>query len=408
MRIAKYLERQPPWLPLRFPVVVRRTLFAGSAGNWQRRWVSYALTMLPPMLVLLALPPSGRADHVVAVVATRNSPHQPNGEEIVRGVEAAARRVNASGGVAGAPVRVATYSEDCTRERAAEVAQAIARTPPAVVIGHLCAVAAMAAAPIYAKAGILLIAPGVRHARLTAPPAGPMVFRLAGREDRFGAATAELIAARHAGASVAVLGDRTMQGRALAGGVEHELALRRVAVVLSERLESGEKSYDDLARRIATSGAGVVIMPTQPIELGVVAASLRRIGVDAPLFGSDVLAVPDVEVLARQEGSRLVLMLPWTGVEHRARRRAHSLPIAALGAVASEAVMLRGEAAVEAWAHAATAVGTANPAEVASAMRRLTAVTAIGPLRFDATGDAMLPSYLPYVWRDGGWRVLDP
>lgn len=352
------------------------------------------------------------AEHLVAVVATKGSPHQPHGDEVIAGAEAAIGRVNGMGGVLGQPLRLVAWSEDCTRERAQQIAEEVARLEPAVVIGHLCAGAALAAAPIYAKAGVLLIAPGVRHPGLTAavataqPGAAPLVLRLAGRDDRFAAETVRFIGVRHPGERVALVADRTKQAKALAAAIATELTRQKVPLALDERIESAERSYDAVAGRIRASGAGVVIVPAQPIELGAIAASLRRAGGEATIVGSEVLAVPSMTATARREGGRLVLMLPWTGTESFvAEPRSHGEP-ASVGQ--GLAVRLRAEAAVEVWAGAARGAGSADAAQVAAATRSATIHTVIGPIRFDAAGDAEIPSYVPHTWRDEAWQPLPP
>jgi branched-chain amino acid transport system substrate-binding protein len=343
---------------------------------------------------------------VIAVVETVGSTHQPYGREIVAGVRAAVERLNAEGGVLGARVQIEVRSETCTRERAVAVAEEIVRLGPAVVIGHLCAGAAMAAAGVYAGAGLLLIAPGVRHPALTEGRGGGLVLRLAGREDRFAADTTRYIRIRHGAAGAAVVADRTRQARTIADGVAAELRRQGIAVRLEERIESGEKSYDEVARRVRASGAGVVFMPAQPIELGVLAAGLGRVGVAIPIVGSDILAVPAVVPVARAQPGRLVLMLPWTGLEARARGKADPAPANSPVDLQRDAARVRAEAAVEVWAAAARHAGATTGTAVGAAARSIATPTAAGLLRFDEHGDAMVPGYVPSGWQDGGWRPL--
>ncbi|MBS0243899.1 MAG: ABC transporter substrate-binding protein, partial [Proteobacteria bacterium] len=108
------------------------------------------------------------AEQVIAVVATKDSPYQPHGDSVVPGVVTVAERLNGAGGVLGQALRVVPWVEDCTRNRAGALAAEIAELKPRLVIGHLCAGAALAAAPIYARAGILAIVPGVRYPGLAA------------------------------------------------------------------------------------------------------------------------------------------------------------------------------------------------------------------------------------------------
>ncbi|MGD9803087.1 MAG: branched-chain amino acid ABC transporter substrate-binding protein [Hyphomicrobiaceae bacterium] len=353
---------------------------------------------------VLAMPATALADpveHLVAVVATKGSVHQPYGEEVLVGVTAAADRINADGGVLGAPVRLVVWNEDCTRERAAQIAEEITRLKPSVVIGHLCAGAALAAAPIYGKGGVLLIVPGVRHPALTKSGAiGGLLLRLAGRDDRFAVDAVRFIKQWHAGKSVAVIGDRTRQGRGLADSMTAELRRQHVALALDVRIESGEKSYDPLAARLRESGAGVVVMPAQPIELGVVARSLRRAGVEVPIIGSEIVAVPALVTTAERQGDRLVVMMPWTGLESGESEG----PEAGNGDNAREAVRRRAEASLEVWAAAAKRAGSTDTRSVAAAARAYITPTTVGPLQFDEAGDAMVPGYVASTWRKGEWR----
>lgn len=379
--------------------------------------------------LLAASAGASRAEHLIAVVTTKGSLHQPYGHQVLAGAEAAVARVNAQGGVLGHPLRVVAWTEDCSRQRALIVADEIARLQPVAVVGHLCAGAAIAARPIYTKAGILLIAPGVRHAALTGAGSGGLVLRVAGRDDQFAPETARFIARRYPGKSVAIVADRTRQALELAAGVRAELVHQQIVVSFDERVESGEKTYDAVAARIRESGAGVVIMPAQPIELGVLVQSLRLAGVDAPLVGSEILAVPAIEPVARQEGDRLVLMLPWTGLEaHAAEKRPNAVrpgadcPVATIAVPSgtavspaesasdrgARAVRSRSEAAIEVWARAAIRAGTVEADGVGFAARMAPADTVVGPLVFDEAGDAVVPSYLPHSWTEGGWCVLPP
>lgn len=340
--------------------------------------------------------------HLIAVVATANSVHQPHGHEVVDGVKAAVARINARGGILGAPLRIDVWEEDCGKMRALEVASEIAALKPALVIGHLCTGAAIAAAPIYEKAGILLIAPGVRHPALTAgESASKLVLRLAGRSDRFAADALALIAARYAGQSVALIGDRTRQGRSLADDVIAEARRRKVAIALDVRIESGEKSYAKVAQRVKDSGAGVIIMPAQPVELGVLVTDLRRLGVGAPVVGSVILAVPAIEVMAREEGERFLVMMPWSGLEFGGASLTRNRP-----EPEREAVRLRASAAVEVWAAATRRAGTMTAEEVAAAARDHEASTVVGPLRFDEAGDAIVPGFVGSTWRNGTWAPI--
>lgn len=337
------------------------------------------------------------AEHLVVAVGTEGSPHQPFGATLAPVMAAAAEEINARGGVLGQSIRVMGLTEDCTTGRASMVADEVVRLSPALVVGHLCTGAATTAAKVYSAAGILFLAPGIRHPTLNAQPANPLVLRLAGRDDRFASETAGFIATRFAGASVALVSDRTRQAKGLASALGQALQLRKIEIAVRAEIESGERTYAPLAERIRASGAGVVVMPAQPTELGVLIEGLRDAGVEAPVVGSEILAVPATEPLARREGWRLILMLPWTGLVRGPAGAAD---------FDRHAFAARAKAGLEVWAAGAMAAGSWDATTVAAALRGQVAATAVGPLRFDEAGDAMVPAFEPHIWLENGWVPL--
>jgi len=100
------------------------------------------------------------------------------------------------------------------------------------------------------------------------------------------------------------------------------------------------------------------------------------------------------------------VMMPWTGTEPQASEEASRK---AKNWQRSEmtGVRLRAEAALEVWAAASARAGTTAALPVAAEARRVSAPTAVGELRFDEAGDALVPSYVPSIWRNGGWKPLN-
>jgi branched-chain amino acid transport system substrate-binding protein len=377
-------------------------------------WLAVAVMLALGGPSIAAGQAANTGEHLIAAVSTGGSIHQPHGGEVLVAARAAADRINRAGGLLGRRVRIAGWTEDCTRERAAQVAEEIALLGPVLVVGHLCTGAAMAAAPIYASAGVLLIVPGVRHSAMTSAEARGLVLRLAGRDDRLARDTADFIAARNPGKGVAIVADRTWQATSIADSVARELARREITIGLNERIESNEKSYGPLAARIRASGAGVVFVPAQPIELGVLVASLREAGVEASIVGSEILAVPSLQPVVDREGSRLIVMLPWSGLE--------GADLDVMGTTAGaeiveagpgtgdrrerDALRARTEAAIELWAEAARRAGSVSAVTVAAGVRAAPVETRVGLIRFDEAGDAIVPGFVAHTWRGGTWRPL--
>ena len=62
-------------------------------------------------------------------------------------------------------------------------------------------------------------------------------------------------------------------------------------------------------------------------------------------------------------------------------------------------------AAVEVWSAAIAEVGVLAPQRIANELREQPHTTRLGSVRFDAKGDADVPSYVPHVWRDRRWQA---
>jgi branched-chain amino acid transport system substrate-binding protein len=286
--------------------------------------------------------------------------------------------------------------DGCRADTAVATAQRLVAMRVAVVIGHPCSSAAIAAAPVYAAAGIPVISTGARHPDLTDRRAGPLVFRLAGRDDRQGAVAAELLARLANGKPVAILHDRTfaMSTLAAATAVALEANSPQPLPASSARpatqlpFVASELNYDALAAKVATlapgDGVGAVLFAGYPAEAMVIVKALRAHGVSAPFVGVDALAIPEFgQFLTPGLGQVFVLVSPDAG--------------------GPDGVAARTAAAIAAWQQA-RAASPQNPAAVIG--KTMDADAASGRIAFDTKGDAVVPSYVVRTWSAGAWQPL--
>jgi branched-chain amino acid transport system substrate-binding protein len=71
-----------------------------------------------------------------------------------------------------------------------------------------------------------------------------------------------------------------------------------------------------------------------------------------------------------------------------------------------EGYVLYTYAAVQVWAQAATAAGSAEPAKVLPELQKGTFKTVIGDVSFDDKGDVKLPGYVFYEWKNGNYDYM--
>jgi branched-chain amino acid transport system substrate-binding protein len=299
----------------------------------------------------------------------------------------AAMREAAEARLAGSQLIV--EDDRCEAQAAIETARKIAAAKPAVVIGHPCSSAAIAAAPIYAAAQIPFMATGARHGDLTDKRAGPLVFRLAGRDDRQGMEASEFLARASAGKAIAILHDRTFVMSTIAGQATTALAGPPGQAPLHKVMQfpfvASELNYDALVEKVVAfaggpEGLGAVLFAGFPSEAIIVLRSLRARGVTATFLGVDAVATNEIgAALATQLGDVFVL----------------------LPADDAHTVSLRTSAACAMWQ---SAVKDAAAGSGLTLLGMPFDDPALGRITFDAKGDAVIPSYFVGAWRDGAWK----
>jgi len=169
-------------------------------------------------------------DAVVVVGASLLNTPLSNGFALLIGARLAVEELNRGGGLLGRRLRIIPVDDVCDARQAEMAAEQAVIERPVVVIGHNCSRASIAAAPIYAHAGILQISPSSTNPHLTQLGI-PTLFRMIGRDDGLGEAIVDRIARRWRDRRIALLGDSTIYGQGLAAVVRAGLASNGIGTV---------------------------------------------------------------------------------------------------------------------------------------------------------------------------------
>lgn len=229
------------------------------------------------------------ADTLVGVAAPLSGRFAGQGLAIRNSIERAAEAANAGGGLAGGKIGVVALDDGCDARGGGESARRLVEQKVAVVIGHVCASAALAAAPVYAQAGTILLSL-TRHPDLTDKRAGPTTYRVAGRDDRQGDAIARYLISTHPNSRIALVHDRTRYGKGLIEGAQRALAAAGIAPVLIDNLVAGEKDYPDLVARLRAAEAGWLVYGGFGSELAIIEQGIRAAGARIRLAAGDAIA----------------------------------------------------------------------------------------------------------------------
>jgi len=340
------------------------------------------------------------ADVVVGVAVPAHGDYAGVGADIARAVKLAAERFNAEGGVAGERVAVVEADDGCAPKAAEDAARSFVEQHVALAIGHPCGSAAVAAARIYAQAGVPFIAPATRHPALTEPRAGPTVFRLAGRDGHQGTVVGAYLARELAGKPIAIVYGGSVYSKDLAAEATAALKAAGRADVLSGTIFSGQKEYGPLIAKMAAAKIEGVYFAGYPIEAGLLLRQMRAAGSKAVFLGSDAIASEQFAQTAREEAEGAGTVLPYDP--------ARSLAPEALrktfpGPQPTGAFILA-YAAMEAWREAANEARSAAGDGVAKALQTNGFNTVVGRLTFDDKGNAEVPGYDIVWWSDSAWR----
>lgn len=371
-------------------------------GSWARLAPRAPMRAIA-MILACTSPVAASADIVIGVAAPFGGRHSATARDITRGIEAAVQHITIStAGLLGQQLTIQSEDDGCDANRAKATAAALVKLNPAVVVGHPCAAAALAAAPIYAKANIPFIAIGVRHPGLTDNRAGPGIFRVSGRDDRQGEAAAAALAAAAPSKRVAIVQDRTAYARSVLAGTSAALAKLGIMPAPIVPIVAGRRDYDAEIAQLALARPEAVLFAGYPSEAALILRGMRKAGLAAVLVGSDALATAEFAEFVGEDdrAGRRVQVLARTPNDAAPQGPEETGP-------GPHAAFAHG--AIEAWAAAVVRANSTELGKVAAAISIAPITTrALGVISFDAKGDASLPSYTAAVLVAGRWTAAPP
>jgi branched-chain amino acid transport system substrate-binding protein len=202
---------------------------------------------------------------------------------------------------------------------------------------------------------------------------------------------------------VAVVRDGSVYATKLAAGAVAALKAAGRDDVLVAAIEGGRKDYAGLVAKLAAARTEALFFTGFPIEGSLLLRQMRAAGLKTVFIGGDALATPQFVETAGADATGVGALLP----HDAARALSDEVVGEKFGSHRPRDALVSAYAAVEAWRAAALRAGSLSAAAVAGALQQGTFETVLGPLSFDAKGDADVPSYDIVWWKDGTWRPQD-
>ncbi|NCC25365.1 MAG: hypothetical protein EOM25_09245 [Deltaproteobacteria bacterium] len=299
------------------------------------------------------------------------------------------------------PVEVSLYDDNCKDTIAESVAREIVENPPAVVIGHSCSGATIAAAPIYAEHGVLEITPASTNPKVTEMGIST-IFRMIGRDDLQGKLAAERIATRYNGRRIGVISFHGAYSRGLAAAAVEALKGYGISPVIHvQDVKGTQPSYIDKIEIIMAAELDVLYLVGGGTDCAVFLRQARQLGADFDVVGSDTL-VSEVFLQAAGPAAEGV---PFTFPPDAATLSTAAPAVEAIEALGHEPVgyTLLAYAALQVWIEGVRRSQSFDAGRVAASIRQGPITTILGDVAFDAKGDitTQSPPFAWYMWKDG-------
>ncbi|MCP1421416.1 MULTISPECIES: ABC transporter substrate-binding protein [Pseudomonas] len=349
-----------------------------------------------------------QADIKIGVAGPMTGANAAFGEQYMKGAQAAADAVNASGGVNGEKIVLVKGDDACEPKQAVTVAKDLTNQKVAGVVGHFCSSSTIPASEIYDEAGIIAITPGSTNPAVTERGLSAM-FRMCGRDDQQGIVAGDYIVDVLKGKKVVVLHDKDTYGQGLADATKAQLVKRGVTPVLYEGLTRGEKDFSTIVTKIRGAGADVVYFGGLHPEAGPLVRQLREQGLKDVKFMSDDGIVTD-ELVTTAGGPQFVdgvlmtfgadpRLLPDSKAVVDAFRKAGTEP---------EGYTLYAYASVQTLAAAFNGAKSNKGEDAAAWLKKNPVKTVMGEKTWDSKGDLKISDYVVYQWdKDGKYHQLE-
>jgi branched-chain amino acid transport system substrate-binding protein len=356
-------------------------------------------------LGLSALAAPALADDItIAVAGPMTGPVASIGEQMKRGAETAATAINDAGGVNGRKIKIVVEDDACDPKQAVAVANLIVGQEIKYVDGHACSGSSIPASDVYADNDILMMSPASSNPALT-EKGRPTIMRLYPRDDKQGEFIAPWIAEKYKGKKIAILHDKSAYGKGLAQVVKDKLNAAGVTEVLFEGINPGEKDYTAVITKLKSAGVEFVYFGGYHTEAALMLRQAVDQGYKLNLMTGDSIATSEFWQISGPAGEGTLFTFPTD--PRRSPSAAKALHAFKAQGFNPEGFTLFSYGVIQAIAEGIKRAGSDDPKAIAKALEEGEPVeTVMGPVRFDAKGDILNPSYDINIWSAGKYGPI--
>ncbi len=364
-----------------------------------------AAPILGPLLAALVLTASAaRADVIIAVAGPLSGNLAVLGNQMKAGAEQAVADINKAGGINGQPLRLQAMDDTCDAKTADAVANQLAGKGVAMVVGHLCLAASIAASTVYAGNKIVEISPATTFPKYTDERPGPGIFRLAGRDDDQALVAGNFLATRYGDKNIAIIDDNSTYGKGLADATRRAMNAAGKKEAFTETYQPDASDFSDLVFRMKASNIDVVFIGGSYPDAAHIARQMRDEAMNATIVGGDALMTEEYWNAAGDAAAGTLVTFP-----SDPRKNPNAADVVREfrdNGIEPEGYVLNSYAAVQVWAEAAASANSVDFDPVVAALAKGHFKSVLGDVSFDEKGDVNLPGFVFYEWKDGRYDYL--
>jgi branched-chain amino acid transport system substrate-binding protein len=344
----------------------------------------------------------------IAVVGSMTGSLAEAGDEVKRGAELASKDINAAGGVNGRKIVLSIEDDACDPKQAVSVANHVVGEQIDLVDGHSCSGGSIAASPVYAEYGVLMMTPASVNSKLTDAAFAkgwPTIMRFYARDDNQGKMVGAWMADRYRDKKIAFVHDKRTYGKNLADQVKANLNAAGVQEILFVGINPGEKDYTAIVGKLKAIGDEVLYYGGYPTEGGLILRQAADQGAKFQMVATSSFVTPEFWSIAGPAGEGTLFPSPHNPIGLETAK--HVVDEFRATGYEPTGFTLFSYATVQALAEGVRRAGKADGGGVAHALRTGDPVdTVFGPVTFDAKGDFGGMTYEMNVWRDGRYGKL--
>lgn len=243
------------------------------------------------------------------------------GQGLLRAVELAVEQVNAAKRFPFL-LEAAPYDDRADPKEAVNVADLIVSDARVIaVIGHYNSGCALAAAPIYAQAGMPMITPSATNPQVTLQQLAPgwpgprVVFRVVPTDDVEGAYAGDFAFRRLRKRRIALMHDGTPYGRGLALEFKSAFVKSGGKILSEDAISPGDKDFRALLSHIKAERPDALYFGGVYTEAGLIVRQMREVGMDAAFLSGDGAKTPSLFDVAGTAADGAYLTVVGTPVE---------------------------------------------------------------------------------------------